>query len=114
MCQVIEGCAIKHDPVVVIDCHLGAIEAHKSTAYPVNGVEQLPDQGLLHALAQKIILEILEQALAVKPVVSGSKAATGYGGDSIDFIEHTRAGASAIDQCIPQLLHDTVGQGRCP
>lgn len=71
-----EGCTIEHDAVVVIDRHLGAVEAVESAANPVHRVEQLRDQRLLHSLAQEVFLIVLEQPVAIQAIVGGGKTAS--------------------------------------
>jgi hypothetical protein len=78
----------------------------------LRGPQQLEEEAPLDVLAQEAVLEVLEDPVAVEPVVGGGEAAARHRGDDVHLVEQALAPPVDHHLGVAELLEDAVREGR--
>ena len=112
--EIRERRASEHLLVVDVDRHIAAGIGREDEPHQLERAQQAQRQVGHEVVAQEAVFEVVENALAVKPVVGRREAPPGYGADERNLVEEARPPAADRDLGISQLLQDPVREGGRP
>jgi hypothetical protein len=110
--EIREGGAVEDALVVEIDRELAAVQELAGEAEPAPRPQQLEEEAPLDVLAQEAVLEVVEDPVAVEPVVGGGEAAARHRGDDVHLVEQPLAPPVHDHLGVAELLEHPVGERR--
>ena len=104
--------AVEHQPVIDFGHPVvGAVAAiEQPTVIP--GQQKTAPDVIVDVAAEKVLVEIAEDAVAVKPVIGGGKAAARHGRDDIHGVEQPRTRPIRGQGKIAQALEHAIAESR--
>ncbi len=107
--QVCEGRVAEERVAVVVHRHFGAAAAVE----PAQRVEQAAQQRAFDVAAQEALLEVLEYAVAIRPVVGRGETAARDRADQADGVEQALVAPVDAHLCVAQFEQHAIGQRSC-
>jgi hypothetical protein len=110
--QVAERVSVEQRFIQQLRKDMGATKIRRPKSEPIGGGTKNPRPQLaLPVFAEKPVLKILKDPVAVEAVVGGGETSAGQGIDDVQLVDQPFVNAFPPDRCSRRFLQHAIGQG---